>query len=325
MNEVSRLVGLLQFMAANPGIRISDAARATGRSRKQLMEDLDRLMMCGVPPYEPHDYVSFRIGAGADAPIEMQFAKHFAQPLTFTPPETLALCYALEHSRSSANKATTAEINAILETLRESLHGRAREVLEGAGRAFAMPRRTDRLRELISTMTEACAVRRVVEIDYYSAHRGRLGTRRVRPFQVIDAGGHFYLFAHCELAGETRHFRIDRVRAARLTDTTFTDKPPRKRDAGRLAGMFEGKSKDQLVVRFSREVAQAITEEWTGAVGTTLSHGKDGSVTLITPLFNQFWVIGFVSSFGAHAEIVGPTWLRAELEKTLRQSLKAHA
>lgn len=324
MNDISKLVGLLQFMAANPGIRISEAARATGRKPKQLMEDLNQLMMCGVPPYEPHDYVSFRIGAGPDAPVEMQFASHFAQPLTFTAPETLAVTYALEHFRSSANNATVAELDAILETLRESLRGRAREALEGAGRAFAMPKRTDRLRELMSSLAEACASRRVVEIDYYSAHRGKLSTRRVRPFQVIEAGGQFYLFAHCEMAAATRHFRVDRIRAARVAEATFSEKAPGKRDAGRMAGMFDGKSTDQLMVKFSAAVASNIAEEWSGAAGSTLAENKDGSLTLTTPLFNHFWAIGFVTGFGKHAEILSPAWLRTELEKSLRDSLQAH-
>lgn len=325
MSEVSRLVSLASFLVANVGISVRDAAKATHRSPKQLMHDLDRLIMCGVPPYSPSDYVSYSLqGWGDRARIHVGFAEHFSRPLNFTPQETLALKYALDHFARSADAETMEQLQSMRDALAEALQGRAHEALAGAGKGFVTPRRTERMRNLISMLTQAVEDQQLVEIDYYSAHRARLATRKVHPFGVLEIGAHFYLFAYCGLAEDTRHFRLDRIREARLIDVFFDEQPPKKRHAGKMDALFHGHPKDKLKVRFSKQVARDVVEEWTDSPGVKIHVMKNGKAEVETPLYNPFWAIGFVMGFGEHARLIEPKWLRVELAETLRKSLKAH-
>lgn len=325
MSEVSRLVSLAGFLVANAGISVRDAAKATHRTPDQLMRDLDQLIMCGVPPYSPSDYVSYSLqGWGELAKIRVGFADHFARPLNFTVQEALALKYALEHFGRGADAETTRQLDDLRKALSEALHGRAQEALAGAGKGFVTPKRTERMRNLIGMLTQAVEDQQLVEIDYYSAHRARLATRKVHPFGVLEIGAHFYLFAYCGLAEDTRHFRLDRIREARLLDIFFDEQPPKIRKAGKMDALFRGHPKDKLVVRFSKEVAREVADEWADAPGVKLHIMKDGKAEIETPLYNEFWAIGFIMGFGEHAQLIEPKWLRVDLAETLRKSLKAH-
>jgi proteasome accessory factor C len=325
MSEVAELVSLVSFLVANEGIALKDAAKATHRTPKKLLADLDRLIMCGVPPYTPSDYFHYALhGHGDSARLHVNFAGHFVRPLNFTPQEALALKYALEHFSRGADAETAKQIQAMSEALREVLQGRVQELLKDAGKGFVAPRQTDRMREMISLLSQAVEDQQLVEIEYYSAHRARLATRKVHPFAVLEIGAHFYLYAYCALAEDTRHFRLDRVRDARLLDVFFDEAPPKTRKLGKMKSLFHGSPKDRLQVRFSKQVVRDVIDEWSESPDVKLELLKDGRAVIETPLYNQFWAIGFVMGFGEHAELLQPKWLKVELAETIRRSLQAH-
>ena len=325
MSDVADLVSLVSFLVANEGMPLRDAAKATHRTPKKLLDDLDRLIMCGVPPYTPSDYFHYALhGQGDSARLKVNFANHFARPLNFTPQEALALKYALEHFSRGADAETTRQIDAMTQALREALHGRVHELLADAAKGFVTPRQTDRMRSMIGLLSQAVEDQQLVEIEYYSAHRARLGTRKVHPFAVLEIGAHFYLYAYCSLAEDTRHFRLDRVREARLVDLYFDEAPPKKRKLGRMESLFHGSPKDRLSVRFSKQVAREVIDEWSESSDVKIQLLKDGRAVIETPLYNQFWAIGFVMGFGEHAELLEPKWLKVELAETIRRSLQAH-
>lgn len=325
MSELSELSSLLSFLAANRGISLRDAARATGLRVDQICRRLEVLSFCGVPPYSPHDYVSYRlVGHGDDAVIDLQYAQHFARPLNFTPGEALALKYALEHFAGGADEESVGLLAELQEMLANALHGRARELMARTGRGFVVPRKAKVMREMLQTLQDAIDRRRACELEYFSSHRARLSSRRVYPFQVVEHDAAFYLYGWCETAQATRHFRLERIREVRVTDQRYDRRPPPSRKSGRMAGLFEGKPGDSLQVRFAPEVAREVQNDWASAPGAKVQAGRDGSLLLTLPLYNPHWAVGYVASFGPFARIVQPRWLSAELAATVRSILQSH-
>ena len=325
MSEVSDLLALAGFLAANPGIKLGDAARATHRTPAQLIKDLDKLLMCGVPPYSPSDYISYGpLTSKEESRIKLFYAAHFRKPLSFTPKEALALRYALEHYRRVAPDETSARIDELAETLSEAMSGRARESFSESGAGFVVPRRTQRLRDLVAELERAAESKLLAEIDYYSAHRGRRTSRVVHPYSVIEAGPNLYLYAFCELAEATRHFRLDRIATLKVTGGGFTSKPPRERKAGRMTGIVHARAKERMRVRIAPERARDVLRDFKESPDSTLKLEADGSAVLELPLFNQFWATGFVTSFGGDATLLSPDWLRNELAMSIRSALQAH-
>ena len=70
-------------------------------------------------------------------------------------------------------------------------------------------------------MRHAAADGERIEIDYWSAGRDELTTRRIDPGPPFFALGEWYTDACCHRAGDNRMFRIDRIRAVRPTGETF--------------------------------------------------------------------------------------------------------
>jgi proteasome accessory factor C len=326
MNETVALANLLALLASRSGrITLSEAERVTGRPRGRLLGDFEKLLMVGVPPYDPGSYVAvYWPEGGRDGVIVLRQHEHFRRPLNFTLPEALALRYALEHYASAADGETAREVRRLHELLRDTLSGGAGEAFREGSRALVMPPRTRRLCALLELLDDATRMGCMVELDYYSSHRDSLAARRVHPFELIERGTHWYLYAWCETACATRHFRMDRIREARLLDEPSTRRPPKDRHAGRLEAMLEGTARESMRVRFSREVAEEAAAEFEDAQDVKLRHSADGRLTVRMPLFNPFWAVGFIMSWGGHARLLEPAWLCERLTEVLRKSLDAH-
>jgi proteasome accessory factor C len=324
MNDTGTLINLLTLLVNNPGISVADAASAFRCSEKDLIKSLNRLLMVGVPPYQPHDFISFETVKNGNSRIHISFGEHFSKPLNLRLPEAMALRFAIDLARPKSDGPTLEALERIDNVLAEALQGRAESLAQRKSRAFVVPRQADRMRQLLETLTAAAEDGRVLELEYFSSHRRSLDTRRVHPFEVLESGAYTYLWGFCETAGATRHFRADRIREVRETGETTRRKRPTRRDAGRMSSIFEGKPRDTLVVRFAAEIADEITEEWDGARGCTVRRLGDGRAELRAPLYNEFWAVGYVMGFGPHAQLVEPRSLRVALKTTIRKTLAAH-
>src|SRR6185437_15538809 len=91
-DRLPRLLALLPYLLAHPGVRVAEAADDFGVPESQLRRDLQLLWMCGLPGHGPGDLIdlSFEgdtVSVGHDAGL--------ARPLRLTTDEALALVVAL--------------------------------------------------------------------------------------------------------------------------------------------------------------------------------------------------------------------------------------
>ncbi len=56
-SRLARLLNLVPYFIANPGISPAEAAEELGVSTTQLMTDLNQLWVCGLPGYGPGDLI----------------------------------------------------------------------------------------------------------------------------------------------------------------------------------------------------------------------------------------------------------------------------
>src|SRR3981189_2738205 len=56
-SRLPRLLSLVPYLLAHPGVRVDQAAADFGVTEKQLRRDLELLWMCGLPGYGPGDLV----------------------------------------------------------------------------------------------------------------------------------------------------------------------------------------------------------------------------------------------------------------------------
>jgi proteasome accessory factor C len=205
-DELTRVLALVPWIIAHPGSTKSEIAQRFGISVKQLETDLWLLMMVGVPPYSPGDYIE--VDPESET-VEIRLADYFTRPLRLSPAEGLALLAAGRALLAVPGSDASGPLATALDRLARALEG-VDVVVD-----FGEPTFLDDVRV-------AALAGQSIEIEYWSAGRDHLSTRVVDPGPPFFAVGQWYTDAYCHEAADNRMFRLDRIRAVRSTDQTFT-------------------------------------------------------------------------------------------------------
>jgi proteasome accessory factor C len=211
-DRLGRLLNLVPYLLARPGILVAEAAADQGVSEKQLREDLELLWVCGLPGYGPGDLIDMaldgdRVTISHDAGID--------RPLRLNQDEALALIVAL---RMLAETPGTGERD-VIERALAKIENAAGD-LAAAPVAVKLPANAQRLDEIRAAVEGGHALR----MTYYTAARDETTDRVVDPMRVLMVGGRAYLEAWCRRAEATRMFRVDRIDA--FTELAERSAPP---------------------------------------------------------------------------------------------------
>ncbi len=91
-DRLARLLNLVPYLLARPGIEIAEAAGDLGVTERQLREDLELLWVCGLPGYGPGDLIDMAFDGDR---VTITYDAGIDRPLRLTPDEALALVVAL--------------------------------------------------------------------------------------------------------------------------------------------------------------------------------------------------------------------------------------
>lgn len=211
--RLTRILSMLPYAIANPGVGVDELITRFGYRRKELIDDLNLVFLTGLPGYGPGDLIDATV---EDDEVYIDTADYFARPLRLTPAEALALL-ASGMALTSAGQGPPA-----LESAIAKLSGVVAPEAEG-GLVVDLKEP-----EFVDLLRDAVASSSVVELTYTALNTGRTTERTVEPWSVFSANGNWYLSAFCRSADAERVFRIDRIRAAKPGDESFTapDAPP---------------------------------------------------------------------------------------------------
>jgi proteasome accessory factor C len=79
--------------------------------------------------------------------------------------------------------------------------------------------------EIASVASRAITRRLLLELDYYKANEDEFTQRRVEPYALVNGREGWYVAAFDPERDGVRHFRLDRIRSARVTDERYTRRP----------------------------------------------------------------------------------------------------
>ena len=184
-------------------------------SAQELQEDINVL---NVVSFGGGTYVLYA-ELHDDGTIEVDpepYADNFARPARLLPVEAKALVAAIdligEHFPSGA--LTTAR-----EKVVEALGGEdPREQLHIATATADDP---DMARRISVAINE----RRLLRLEYYKASEDTFSERLVEPFHLMNGLEGWYVAAYDPAKEDVRHFRLDRIKSAEVSDETFAPRP----------------------------------------------------------------------------------------------------
>ena len=303
--RLQRLLALVPYVVRHPGTSFEELTRLFGVDETDLTADLNLLFVTGLPPYGPGDLVDVEMEGGR---VWIRMAEQFSRPVRLTRSEALALYLRGTALLGSEAIPQSDALRSALAKLEDALGEEALgELRAEVGEAPHRPGPLEAVRDAAATRTR-------IEIDYYSANRDEVATRRVDPEQVFSAIGNWYVVAWDHRSDEERLFRVDRIRSVRATGETFE---PRGL-LGHGRDLYTG-SEDDIEVR----LRLAPEARWVAEYYRTDDVDERGDAVVVTiPTKDLRWVAKLVLRLGGAATIESPPELRdltRELaERTLR-------
>src|SRR4051794_26603425 len=200
-DRLGRLLNLVPYLLARPGIAVADAAAGLGVTEAQLRADLELLWVCGLPGYGPGDLIDMALDGDR---VTITYDAGIDRPLRLTPDEALALIVALRMLAETPGTGNREVIERALAKIENAAGD-----LAGAPVAVRLPANAERLDKLRAAVEGGHALR----LTYYTAARDETTERVVDPMRMLMVGGKAYLEAWCRRAEGTRLFRVDRIDA----------------------------------------------------------------------------------------------------------------
>jgi proteasome accessory factor C len=242
-DRLARLLNLVPYLLARPGIRVADAAADLGVSERQLREDLELLWVCGLPGYGPGDLIDMAFDGDR---VTITYDAGIDRPLRLSQDEALALIVALR----LLAQVPAHEDRAVVERALAKIESAAGEAAADLPVAVRLPGAAGA--ERVAELQGAVQRRHAIRITYYTATRDELTERVVDPMRVLVVGGHHYLEGWCRRAEAVRLFRVDRVDGCQELDEPAAP-PPQARPTDLSAGVFRpGPELPLVTLRVSR-------------------------------------------------------------------------
>lgn len=212
--RLRRLLVMVPWLLEHPGVHVEEVAERFETDPGEILDDLDVLGYCGLPGYGGGDLVQVAISGGR---IAVRMAEFFARPLALSMREGLSLLMAARAARDSGVLSDPSDaLDSAIDKLQRHLGG-------PDGLPVAMDLRAGGA-ELLAELMPAVQDHRVLRLTYRSASKDETTVREVEPWALRSHAGAWYLQGHCRLAGDTRSFRLDRIRQAEPTGEVAT--PP---------------------------------------------------------------------------------------------------
>lgn len=304
-NRLQKYMLILPYAVSNKQIKIKDLAALLDISEKELVQDLDKLSMCGVPDYGPDSFINPNIDP--DGNLTVYFADYFPRPVRLTPNEAIAILHALSLFRKISKKAVSLEtIQSVEDKIRKCLPDNfAGNIYDAKGLI-----KFDKFQGPIAdTLHAGCSDTRSIDIEYI-AQNGSKTSRMIDPLSIVCFHGKWYVIAFCDLRRALRMFLFKRIVEAKDTGIEFERSVDYKPDEYMSAFFYPTKKDIKVKIRFSPALSRMVEENWSA---TQIESLDDGSsiVTLYTKSFS--WLLGPLLTWGTDAKVLEPVELRDRL------------
>jgi proteasome accessory factor C len=268
---------------------------------EELREDVELL---NVVNFGGGTYVLYAEILGDEIEVDSQpYGDNFARPARLLPLEAKALVAAIDlfgdHLPQSDLQTARGKIVKALG------HDPSEEGLEiaSAGGGDA---------EVARMVNEAIAESRVLELSYYKENEDQFTERRVEPYRLENGKEGWYVECYDLTKAGVRHFKLDRVKEARLSEEKFEPRPEVEEFAGVEGWMTHGEVPTAEVARVwvSPERARWLREE-----RTVVEELADGAVVVELPYAGKPWLVREILRGAGDLVVLEPADAREAIAK----------
>jgi proteasome accessory factor C len=312
--RLARLLNMVPFFLANPGMSAVEAAEELGVSTATLMADLNQLWMCGLPGYGPGDLIDLSF---SEESIEVTFSAGIDRPLRLTSTEATALLVALRSLTSMPGMVDPSAAQRAIAKIEDAAGSAAAHVPSASG--VGAPE-TEVENPAAAAVRSALRHRHALDLTYYSASRDAVSERVVDPIRTVLIDGHSYLQAWCRTAEGVRLFRFDRIdRALELREASMPPADAPHDDS------FEIFNDDASLPQARLRIARGYAWVMDYYPMTQVSADDDGSIIVTMRYATLAWMTRLTLGFGEGVRVLGPVDLQRSVNERARAALAAYA
>jgi proteasome accessory factor BC len=273
-------------------------------SRQELTEDINVL---NVVSFGGGTYVLYAELLD-DGTIEVDpepYADNFARPARLLPVEAKALVAAIDligdHLPTGALSSARDKIVAALgEDPREQLH------IATAGADDST---------IARVVSEAIAERRLLRLDYYKESADEFSERVIEPYALMNGREGWYVASYDPARDAVRHFRLDRIKTAEVTDTPYEPRPE-VNPAADVDGW--PRTGEVEASKLARVWISAERARWAREERRVFQELADGSVVVELPFKGTDFLVGEVLKEAGDAAVLEP----ADAREAVREAVE---
>jgi len=281
--RLARLLAIIPWIVERNGATIGTIAARFDLPEAEVLEDLSLVQCCEIPPYGPANTLGIVV-IGDEVLVEP--GAMLSRPLRLGPQEGFGLLTAGRAAMAAAGDVT-GSLSSALEKLETALGERSPVQVE-----LARP-------EMLGVIEKAVEARQRLDVDYYTAYRDELTSRRIDPYRVENYDGDWFVQAWCHRVDALRTFRVDRIEAAEPLDEFF-EAAPEDLPPPRLGPGDDG---EPVVIRLPPSAGWVVESYPTKSV-EALRGGRGWAVTL--DVAGDVFLERLMLRAGASAKIIKP-------------------
>lgn len=298
--QISRLFRMLYMLLERERVTAVELARELEVSVRTVYRDAQALCEAGVPLYSEQG----RSGGFAILPTYKLSKSMLSRD------EQQALLASLAASAQSGAQDTE-----LLGKLRAFFGAESRDWVQIDFADWSGQQDQD-----IAVFRQAILESRLLEMDYYGEN-GAASLRTVCPFTLWFKGQAWYLRAYCLSRRAVRTFKLSRIRRPQIIPGTFPEEAQAARNSDVLTTNWPEPEYIHLVLRADKCMAYRIFDDFSQS---SITPQEDGSFLIDTHFPPGAWIRSIMLSYGEHAEVIEPDWLREEIRQAAEKMLKRY-
>jgi proteasome accessory factor C len=290
---------LIQAGRAGERLAIAEVCERLQISDAELREDIGVL---NVVNFGGGSYVLYAEIDEDDGTIEVDpepYSDNFARPARLLPVEAKALVAAIdligEHLPQGSLTSARAKI---VRALGEDPMDQGLQVAHLGADDSAVTR----------VISKAIKSHLLLELDYYKENEDEYSARRVEPYALINGREGWYVATFDPAKGDMRHFRLDRIRRAELTQEHFEPRPEVNPSADVDGWPRTGEVSASRTARVWISPARA---RWAREQRKVVGVWDDGSIAVELSFAGVDWLVREVLKEAGDAAVLEPPDARA--------------
>ena len=290
-----RLLDLVPFLRANPGMNIKEIATEFKVSVSEIVSDLDLLMVCGLPGYTPLELIDLSTDEGF---VTLRDPQNLEYPRNFTIHELLILKIALSALLVDSPPMLRSEIGSLISKLDQQMPNQ----ISSEGILFV----PDNILNLRRIGEEALVKNQQVEIAYRNDTKDELTNRKISLIREYESEGEYFWDAWCHLANAKRTFNLEKISSATLSmdPSSIGDLSG---EGSALTVRLRIKQKSQFFARHQNILKQTEEPEIYEA-----------------RIYQREWLVREILSAGETATVIAPSDLKVQVKKRATQALSQY-